>query len=522
MQKRPVACPSGAGKQPGRWARACWWAGLILGSVAWGGGLARAATPTEPAPAFKLSPCQLKGVEVDARCGVLRRPLDPTRPHGAQIELQVAVLPAVARRRQPDPVVFLAGGPGQSAIELAGPISQMMARTLNRRDVILVDQRGTGRSAPLRCEDETPDRPLAEAVDRAAQVHALQRCRARLEQLPYGDLRQFTTVIAMQDLDAVRRALGVDRWNLVGGSYGTRAALEYLRQFPGSVRRVVLDGVAPPDMVLPQSMARGAQAALNSLFDDCARDGACRATYPDLRGQWRTLLASLPRRVTVAHPFTGQPETFTLTREGLTNLMMAPLYAPLTASALPWAVQQAVQGRFEALVGLGAGALGGGRGLGLAAGMHFSVVCAEDVPRMVPAASAPRTDFGDAQARLYREVCQGWPRGTVPAEFYRIPASTVPALLLSGAVDPATPPAQAERVARALGPQALHVVAPHTGHGVMALGCMRDVVFRFLNEPEDAQALAQARRDAACVAALPRPPALQPLSAASNARGGAR
>ncbi|WP_225864468.1 alpha/beta fold hydrolase [Ideonella benzenivorans] len=500
------------------------WAGLCMGGLMAVGGLARAATPADAAPVLTLSTCRLKGVEVDARCGVLRRPLDPTRPQGAQIDLQVAVLPAVARRRQPDPVVFLAGGPGQSAIELAGPIAQMMARTLNRRDVILVDQRGTGRSAPLRCDDDAPDRSLAEAADPTAQVQALQRCRARLEKRPDGDLRQFTTVIAMQDLDAVRQALGVRRWNLVGASYGTRAALEYLRQFPGQVRRVVLDGVAPPDMVLPLSFARGAQAALDSLFDDCARDPACRAMYPDLRGQWRALLASLPRRITVAHPFTGRPETFTLTRDGVASLVLAPLYAPITASALPLAVQQATQGRFEALVGLGAGALGGGRGLGLATGMHFSVVCAEDVPRMATAAAAPPTDFGDAQARLYRAVCQGWPRGTVPAAFYRVPPSTVPALLLSGAVDPATPPAQAERVARALGPQALSVVVPHTGHGVMALGCLRDVVFRFLDEAEDARALAQARRDSACAAALPRPPALWPLSPASAAvlEGGAR
>lgn len=509
-------------RTPARWLRGLWWGGLLAGAV--GPALAQAA-PAAPTPTLALHTCRLKDVEVDARCGVLRRPLDPARPQGVQIDLHVAVLPAIARRRLPDPVVFIAGGPGQSAISLAGPVSQLMTRELNRRDVILVDQRGTGQSAPLRCDDDKPTRTLAESMDPAAEQRALQACRARLQKLPYGDLRQFTTPIAMADLDAVRQALGVARWNVVGGSYGTRAALEYARQFPAHVRRMVLDGVAPADMVLPQSFATGAQAALDAVFDDCAQDSGCRAAYPNARAQWQALLASLPRKITVAHPFTGQPETFTLTRAMLASLVLPPLYAPLTASALPLAVLQASQGRFEALVGLGLGAMGGGRGLGLATGMHFSVICAEDVPRMKPGGEAALTDFGDFQERLYRESCRDWPRGDLPPAFYTVPPARSPVLLLSGAVDPATPPVHAERVAKALGPKAVHIVVPHSGHGVMSLGCMRDVVFRFLDEPDDAKALAEVGADAACAAKVPRPPALLPLmspTAASAPQGGAR
>jgi pimeloyl-ACP methyl ester carboxylesterase len=204
------------------------------------------AGPASAAPTAELKPCRLRGLEHDALCGVLKRPLDPARPQGPQIDLHYAVLPALARNKRPDPVFFLAGGPGQSAIELAGLVSSEFARTLNRRDVVLIDQRGTGRSAPLRCEEaDELMRPLSDLLDEAIQRQRVSACRTRLQALPYGDLRFFTTTLAMADLEAVRAALGAARINLVGASYGTRAALEYMRLYPAAVRRVVLDGTAP-------------------------------------------------------------------------------------------------------------------------------------------------------------------------------------------------------------------------------------------------------------------------------------
>ena len=201
-----------------------------------------------------------------------------------QIDVHFAVLPALAHNKLPDPVFFFAGGPGQSAIELAGPVAAQMGRLNNRRDLVFVDQRGTGRSAPLRCEtDEQPLRPLAEQFDPQLQLARLATCRERLMRLPHGDLRRYTTPIAMADADAVRRALGAPTINLVGASYGTRAALEYMRQFPRAVRRVVLDGVAPADMVLPASFSADNQAALDGLFEWCAADADCNARHPRLR-----------------------------------------------------------------------------------------------------------------------------------------------------------------------------------------------------------------------------------------------
>lgn len=458
------------------------------------------------APAWAATqPCRLPGVEHEARCGVLKRPLDPARAGGPTVDIHYAVLPAVARRPKPDPVVFLAGGPGQGAIDIAGAVQRLMGRLGSRRDLVLVDLRGTGRSSPLQCSDDDPMAPLAAGADPARRLAALKSCRERLQKLPYGDLRFFTTTLAVQDVDAVRRAVGAERIDLVGVSYGTRAALEYQRQFPQAVRRLVLDGVAPPDMVLPAAVSVDAQAALDTMLDACELEAACRARFPALRATWTTLLASLPRTVEVAHPFSGQRETLTVTRELLTGLVRQALYLPAWTSALPAAISEAAAGRFDALFALAASGIDPG-GKGIAQGLHFSVICAEDAPRAA-SGEAPGRDFGGAFADEYAAVCRDWPRGEVPPAFYRIVPTPVPALLLSGGLDPVTPPRHGARTAAALGPKARHVVVPGAGHGVMAVGCLRDAVFRFIDAETEAEALAV---DFGCAARLPRPAVFVP------------
>jgi pimeloyl-ACP methyl ester carboxylesterase len=465
------------------------------------------------APAHAATPCRLAGVEHEALCGSVRRPLDPAQPQGAQIDVHYAVLPALARNKKADPVLFFAGGPGQSAIGLAGPVSAMLTRVLNRRDVVLIDQRGSGRSAPLKCAPDDPWAPLAEAFDSGRLRQRLAACREALQRLPHGDLRFYTTTIAVADADAVRARLGAERVNLVGGSYGTRAALEYQRQFPQRVRRAVIDGVAPPDMVLPASFSADNQAALDALFAACTQDPACARRHPTLRERWRAFAATLPRALDAAHPLTGRTERITLTPEALANLLRGPLYAPALAAALPAAMEAAIGGRVEPLIGV-AMAFGGGNRRSaqeMAQGMHFSVVCAEDAPRLAAANDAPGADIGSAFADLYREVCAGWPRGEVPPAFYTLPAAATPTLILSGGLDPVTPPRHGERVARALGAQARHVVVPNAGHGVLGIGCMRDVLFRFIDAADDAVAL---QGDTGCAAEIPRPPMFEAPGAA--------
>jgi pimeloyl-ACP methyl ester carboxylesterase len=461
------------------------------------------------APAFAdeppLKPCRVPGIKNEAQCGVVQRPLDPAQPNGKTIAIHYVVVPAMARNKLRDPVFLLGGGPGQSAASLAPQVLSLFQRLNNRRDLVFVDQRGTGRSAPLECEDPR-HLPLADQADPERQFKLLMQCRDQLAQLPHGDLRLYTTTIAMQDLDAVRAQLGAARINLVGASYGTRAALEYQRQFPQQLRRSVLDGVAPPDMVLPASIVTDGQAAFDGMFKACEAEPACRQAHPTLRADWLALLASLPKPVTIAHPLTGDPEKLTLTREMLLGTVRGPLYVPTLAAALPHAIAEATRGRFEPLVGVNA-LFGGRKGMELAMGMHFSVVCAEDHPRLA-ASPVPTGDFGGSFGRVYQRVCDNWPRGTPPAAFYEIGRAQAPVLLLSGGIDPVTPPRHGERVAQALGPNARHVVAPNLGHGVMSVGCMRDVMFRFIDAPSDEAALAV---DAACVKTIPRPPAFQPV-----------
>ena len=481
--------------------------------------LASGAGASVPAAAAGAAPplaeCHVAGIATTVLCGSLQRPLDPAAPAGTQITIRYVVVPAMARRKIADPVFMLAGGPGQSAIGVAAMTLPLFARLNNRRDIVFVDQRGTGGSAPLDCPEPAHE-PLGKQAEPDRDYRLAVACKAELLKLPYirkeADLGLFTTTIAVQDLDAVRRALAVERIDLVGGSYGTRVALEYLRQFPGSVRRTVIDGVAPPDMALPASFSTDNQRALDSLFAACAAEPECARAHPDLAGRLAALLKGLPRPVSAVQPATGMNESFMLTRELVLGDVRSALYVPALAAALPQAIDAAAAGDYTGLVGLGA-LFAPSKATRLAMGMHLSVVCAEDVPRLADSVDRPGADFGNQFAAFYEKLCSVWPRGAVPDAFYRIPVSATPVLLLSGGIDPATPPRHAERVSRALGPQARQVVVANAGHGVLPIGCIRDVVFRFVDAADDASALAV---DAGCAAKVPRPPAFRPVRPAAT------
>ncbi len=461
------------------------------------------------------SPCRVEGMPNELQCGAIKRPLNPAEPDGTQISVHFLVVPAMARNKQPDPVLMLAGGPGQSAIAVAPMVMSRLARLNNRRDIVFIDQRGTGKSAPLQCADERI-LPTAEALDAKAQFNRLETCRQDLAKLAHGDLRFYSTTIAMQDFEAVRAALGAPQWNLIGASYGTRAALEYLRLFPAQVRRTVLDGVAPPDMVLPASFSTDGQAALAASLLACEKEPACQQQFPKLRQEWAELLRSMPRQVSVTHPLTGQAESFTLSREMLLRSVRLPLYSPALAAALPAAIHAAAStGRFEGLLGL-SGALASSKSSRLAMGMHFSVVCAEDVPRLEKSADLPGAYFGRDDAQLYEQACRHWPRAEIAPAFFSMPPAASPVLLLSGGADPATPPRHGERATKALGSAnaklVQHIIVPEAGHGVMGVGCMRELLFRFIDAKTDALALPQ---DAACATKIPRPGAFLPVQASS-------
>lgn len=445
--------------------------------------------------------CRVPDFPQEVQCGQIARPLDPAQPDGKKIDIHYVVVPSQDRNKLHDAVFLLAGGPGQSAVQLAGYGKALFERLNRRRDLVFVDQRGTGKSAPLEC----PELDRTEIVLSAEETYqAAAACMRRLQKLPYGELQFFSTTIAMQDLEAVRRQEGYGRINLVGASYGTRAGLEYLRQFPQSVRRLVLDGVVPPDMRLP---AADAQAALDGVFAACAAEAGCRARYPDLAHSWNKLLAGLPAAVSIAHPRTGQALKFAATPELVRGLVHKSLYAPTSMAALPYALGEAAEGRFAPLVALSGATVLPGPG-GIASGMHYSVLCSEAFadPSPLPA----RDEFERLMNRDYSRICENWPRAAIPPEFFKIPVSPVPVLLLSGGIDPVTPTRHGAAVAQALGAHAKHLSVANAGHGLLAHGCVRDVVHRFLSAGDDAQLAAL---DTACVRQIPRPLAWQPLQA---------
>jgi pimeloyl-ACP methyl ester carboxylesterase len=355
---------------------------------------------------------------------------------------------------------------------------------------------------------------MVDAADTARLLARLNDCRLALEKLAWGDLTQYTTTAAVADADAVRAALGAERVDLIGGSYGTRVVIEYLRQFPQRVRRAVIDGVAPPDMALPASFSVDNQAALDGLLRACADEPGCAARHPRLQADWQGLLARLPQRAVIADPMTGHEAQLTLTRDSVLAMVRAPLYAPALASALPQAIHDAAAGRFNGLAALSSAMSVGGDGL--ATGMHFSVVCSEDLPLMTANRTGLGADFGSTFGDFYARACADWPRARVAPDFYRLGAAPSATLVLSGGDDPATPPRHGERVAQALGPRARPVVVPNAGHGVMGLGCMRDVLYRFVDADNDADAL---KVDTGCALAIPRPPSFRPVTAPPGAEG---
>jgi len=458
-------------------------------------------------PHAALEPCRLPGIEREIRCGSVSMPEDPDQPDANRIDVKFAVVPAVARNASPDPVFVFAGGPGQAASQVIGMVMPILAELNARRDIVFVDQRGTGRSNRLDCPDT--DTSLAARLDPAQQLDALKRCLGGFE----SDLRQYATWIAVRDIDAIRQRLGADRINLWGASYGTRAALEYLRQFPQHVRTAVLDGAAPPDMVLPLAFAVDADTALAALSAACTADARCSARYPDFDARIDALAqhARTGFDISVPDPLTGAPQTLRVDLQLLASLLRVPLYLPSLGSALPYALAAAGAGNYGPLVALSA-AVSGRLQEHLALGMHFAVICAEDMPLLARSGAAGAdTRFGRTFAELYSKACANVATRPVPAEFYQVARTEVPVLILSGGLDPATPPRHGAAVAERLG-NARHVVSPYLGHGISAQACAPRLIAQFVRSA-DVSAL-----DTSCLEKLPAPAFFEPVESAPPAQ----
>src|SRR5690606_10410629 len=392
--------------------------------------------------------------------------------------------------------VLISGGPGQSAVDFYLQSRQAFEPVRRDRDIVLLDQRGTGRSADgFECSVPETLTAAVEIADEAALGRYVEACLGELERNP----RYFTTSVAVRDLDRLRDALGLEQWNLYGVSYGTRVAQHYLRRYPERTRAVILDGVVPAPVALGPEIARHAQAALDAIFARCAATADCVERFGDLPGRFRAVMASLeaePASAAVLDPAEGRVTTATFTIGHLQGVVRLLSYSAQTASLLPLLVSEAHAGNHGPLAAQ-AGILLRGLSDGLSFPMHNSVICTEDYPFFpgAPPADASAAYLGTAIVDALAQICARWPRGEIDADFKEPLVSDRPVLLLSGENDPVTPPAYAEQTIAAGLTNAGHLVGDGQGHGLAVVGCVPRLLRAFLESP------APAALDAECLAA---------------------
>jgi pimeloyl-ACP methyl ester carboxylesterase len=447
----------------------------------------------------KLKPCRLPGIREELLCRKLTVFENRETRTGRTIDLNVVVLPAFDQKNKGEPLFNLAGGPGASSVEQADFYAGPGKDYRRRHDVVLVDQRGTGESNRLAIpQPKTPQYYLSEMYP----VEHIREMRDALEER--ADLTKYTTSIAMDDLDDVRGWLGYDRISLFGGSYGTRAALVYMRQHPEHVRSAILLAVAPTDLKMPLHHSESAARAIELLFGECERDAACHAAFPQIHEDWTNVLAELekkPARVQYSPP--GKAATPVEIQRGVfAEKIRSWMYRRDQAARIPLIVHRAANGDFGPFLEQ---AIGPSIPDFVADGMYLSVTCTEDVPFIKPEEAAKLTagnPFGNYRVFQQTRACSMWPRGEIPVDFLDPVSSNAPVLIFSGNMDPVTPPSYGEEVAKHL-PNSRHIVISEAGHGVEGLndpGCIDRIALAFLDEGDTKNL------DVSCVEKMTRPP----------------
>lgn len=476
---------------------------------------ARAAIEQEPPPAPRAAPavplvaCHLSDpqglVAIAAECGEVEVPENYALGTGRHLKLAVARVPALNRRKQPDPLVVLAGGPGLGASVFYPGIAANLARIRRDRDIVVIDQRGTGRSSPLNCAFD--EQKMWEASD-LETARVMDQCLTQLS--AHNDVAQFTTSNAVRDLEAVRQALGYAQFNFYASSYGTRVAQHYARRYPGFTRALILDGVIPPALVLGPGTPLDAQAALDRVFARCRDDEACRERFGDPRADYdalRTRLAERPVHVALPNPRTGEPDEIDFTADAFAGALRLASYSAERAALLPLMLNLASRhDRFGPIAAQFVMTAGGYDDV-IAYGMHNSVVCSEDVPLYEEAKidrdALAKTFLGTAQVDSLRALCRNWPRGPVDDDLHAPLDSQVPALLLSGTADPVTPAAYGDEAAKGF-THAVHVKVVDQGHGQVVQPCVDRVMARFLELAGEAESIGTL--DTHCLTDLRPPP----------------
>ncbi len=429
--------------------------------------------------ATRLGPCDDEGLPDTARCGGVTVPEDAARPGGRTIDLNVLVLRGTANEGSA-PLFVLAGGPGQGATDLVGLGLGPWASVLEVRDMVFVDQRGTGQSNLIDCADEAVENP-ASVFGQLFDPDNIARCLESASK--HADVRLYGTEQVVVDLELVRETLGYESVVLWGGSGGTRTALVWLRRFPESVEALLIDGVTPTYFRSPLSFAKSAQEALDLVLADCAAQDSCRAAYPDLAADFDEVIGL----------FDNGPVTTKITRRDGSTVdvrmgrgefgyaIRGILYSSRSIAGLPRLIHEAArtgdvsefaQRYWQRQVAL--------RPV-VSFGVHLSSGCTEDGP-FIDASEVPEaTDGTFLDTWLidqYAGACESWQRGEVPDDYLEPVRSDKPVLLISGAYDPSTPPSIAEEVASHL-PRSRHIVVRNEAHGA-EFGCAREAAISFL------------------------------------------
>ncbi len=462
------------------------------------------AADVPPVPKYETIDCGFKMNGIDLTCGFVEVAENRAKPDGRRIPIHFVRAGATGDLTLPDPIVVLGGGPGLHATLGAQDVIRGNRSRLKKRDLIVVDQRGTGRSNPLDCIDHGDDTGPEVIRDLFGRdFFDRETFRACMQELSKkADLTQYTTTASVEDIEAIRRALGYETINLSGGSYGTRWALEYMRRHPESVRVAILYGVAPPSELLVERVARDFQRNLDALVAACASEDACSQAYPEFEKQLGQVLEAVRRKPVKVVVRAGREEVpVTMNYEQLVTAMRFTFYSVHQAAALPSQVQAAAGGDYKPFAD-NLMALSIQLHNMVAEGLWASVKCAEELP-FIDYERAKRlsagTVLGTLRLETEREICAIWPRGTIPEDFNQPVESAVPAVLIAGEFDPATPVELAEEAARHLSNGLLVRVANRSHWGLRGR-CIDGIVDRFL-EAGSVKGI-----DTGCAAKFERPP----------------
>lgn len=414
-----------------------------------------------------------------AQCGFLEVPENPDQPEGRKIRLHIALAKATSTTVLPDPLFIFAGGPGQAASETWVILRGVLDKIRKNRDIIMIDQRGTGQSNKLDCAVEGPD-DLSTQIDLQLLQTLTRQCAEALD----SDPRFYTTTHGMQDYETARQALGYEKINLFGVSYGTRSAQVYLRMFPDSVRSVILDSVIPMQLALGQEHAPMLDQAVATVFSDCRQDADCAARFPvgvqELQNL-QEILRESPRLITMTNPVSGERQEILMSADTLAVAIRFLSYSSESQAVLPLLIHEAITTGDLSRLASQALLVMSGLSEMLARGMELSVLCSEDYPFIDFDEDQRNTIIGNIFLDVIRTQCEVWPRGEVPEGFHQPVVSDVPVLLVSGERDPVTPPHYAARTAEGFS-NSLNLVARGQSHSVLRINCLREIATEFVSQ----------------------------------------